>query len=506
MEIPTTLNELDKLSPLQRFLLLVEEKVDRDKHHLIDTLYPDKGPLRRELYKKHTAFFRAGAKYNERCALSANRVGKSLGIGGYELVLHATGLYPDWWDGRRFKRPIRAWAAGNTGLTVRDIIQEILLGPPPPSNFGTGLIPRDLLVEKPRPKGHGVPEAVDTIYVRHKTGGVSRIGLKSYKEGRESFEGTAQDIIWLDEEPPKDVYSECVTRTMTTHGLILCTFTPLKGISAVVLMFLPGGDVKRISIDGTMVENIANRWAIMASWRDAPHLSEEEIKRMEASIPPYQLDARSKGIPALGSGRIYPIAEEEVVISDFEIPSYWPRVFSLDVGWKKTAALWMAVDREGDICYLYSEYYQGEKEPSIHANHIMSKGYWIPGVIDPAARGRSQIDGRRLMDIYNGLFDPNQTGKKKLTKAINAVDSGTQEVWQRLSSGRLKVFKSLNNWLAEFRLYRRNEKGQTVGDDHQMDNTRYLVSSGIEKAVTKAMAGVQKRSDHYQPADATVGY
>ena len=186
------------------------------------------------------SFFAAGAEHRERLMLAANRVGKTDGVGGYETVLHLTGLYPDWWTGKRLKKPIRAWAAGDTSKTVREIIQEKLLGPV--GDFGTGMIPGDSIISTTAKAG--ISGAVDMVSVRHATGGVSILILKSYDQKRQAFQGTEQDLIWLDEEPPLDIYTECLIRTMTTNGMILCTFTPLLGMSKVVLNFLPGGKLK----------------------------------------------------------------------------------------------------------------------------------------------------------------------------------------------------------------------------------------------------------------------
>ena len=168
-------------------------------------------------------------------------VGNSEGVGGYEVVRHATGIYPSWWKGRRFNRPVSIWVAGDTGTTVRDIIQMKLLGPI--TDMGSGLIPKNLLHGKPRPKSGNVPDLMETIYVKHITGGVSKIVQKSYKEGRISFQGTEQDVIWLDEEPPLDIYAECLLRTMTTDGLVLCTFTPMEGMTEVVMLYLQDGKI-----------------------------------------------------------------------------------------------------------------------------------------------------------------------------------------------------------------------------------------------------------------------
>ncbi len=218
-------------------LELLEKRDRRRSQRRIEDFYPDDGPLRRDLYPKHLEFFVAGAQHRERLMLAANRVGKTEGVGGYETALHLTGNYPHWWQGRRFGAPVRALAAGDSFKTVRDIIQAKLLGPP--GRRGTGLIPGDAILHTTAKAG--VPEGVDSARVRHVSGGASLLAFKSYDQGREAFQGTEQDLIWLDEEPPLEIYTECLMRTMTTDGLVMLTFTPLLGLSEVVLAFLEQG-------------------------------------------------------------------------------------------------------------------------------------------------------------------------------------------------------------------------------------------------------------------------
>jgi len=468
-------NRRDKLE----LLALLEEKERRQRTRKLFSYYPNEGPLRRELYVKHTLFFEAGQKFRERLMLAANRVGKTEGVGGYEAALHLTGLYPDWWTGRRFSKPVDAWAAGDTAKTVREIIQFKLLGPI--HEIGTGLIPQELIVSTTRKQG--VSDAIDTIYVRHVSGGVSQLVLKSYDQKRHSFQGTEKDFIWLDEEPPLEIYTECLLRTMTNNGMLMLTFTPLQGMSETVMAFLPGGQVEE-KRDGS-------KFVVMATWDDAPHLSEEVKEELWNSIPPFQRDARSKGVPQLGSGAIYPVPESDFVVDDFPIPEHWPRVYALDVGWNRTAVPWGAIDKDTDTLYLYSEHYRGQAEPSIHAEAIKARGLWIPGVFDPAARGRSQLDGKQVLQSYIDLG-------LDLEPALNAVEAGIYEVWQRLSTGRLKVFRSMSNWLYEFRIYRRDEKGHIVKvNDHLMDATRYLVMSGLDRAKTKPVAKKTESGEYF---------
>jgi len=460
---------------LLRLLELEQKLVKRTK---ISSYYPDSGPLRRELYPKHIEFFKAGLDRRERAFLAANRVGKSEGVGGFETVCHLTGRYPPWWEGRRFNRPINAWAAGDTAKTVRDIIQRILLGPV--GEFGTGMIPQECLIRttaKP-----GVADAIEGIFVKHVSGGTSELILKSYDQGREAFQGTNRDLCWLDEETNRDIYVECLLRTMTTNGMLILTFTPLMGMTDICRDFLNHeGD------DG--------KYVVQASWDDVPHLTEAAKAELLASIPNYQREARSKGTPQLGSGAVFQVPEEDIVVADFEIPAHWPRAYALDVGWRRTAALWGARDNETGVLYFYSEYYVGQQQPILHAEAIKSRGDWLFGVIDPAAGGRSQIDGEQLIEIYR------QCGLK-LVPADNKVESGIYTVWQLMSSGKLRVFRSLGNFLSEFRLYQRDKDGKILKqNDHLMDCLRYFCLSARERMSIKPERELEYAPRSYTPGE-----
>lgn len=239
-----------------------------------------------------------------------------------------------------------------------------------------------------------------------------------------------------------------------------------------------------------------SRYAVQSGWDDAPHLSPAERADLERSYSPHERDARTRGIPQLGAGAIYPVPESEITVAPFELPPLWRHVYALDVGWNRTAAVWAAHDTTSDVVYLYSEHYRGQAEPAIHAQAILARGEWIPGVVDPASRGRSQADGQALYDQYRAL-------RLVLTPADNAVDAGIYEVWTRLSTGRLKVFSTLSNWLAEYRLYHRDEKGRIPANlaDHLMDATRYLCMSGLAVAAWKPAIAAPKRVQYRSSYD-----
>lgn len=431
----------------------------------IETYYPDGGPLRRELYAKHLAFFAAGQDYRERLFLAANRVGKSEGVGAYETTLHLTGRYPDWWQGRRFRKPVRWLAAGDTNTTVRDIVQAKLFGPP--GVLGTGMIPADAIIGEPASK-QGLKDAYESAKIKHVSGGTSHIVLRSYEQGRKAFQGTEMEGCWLDEEPPLEVYTETLVRTMTTGGMVLLTFTPLMGLSEVVLQFLPGGKPP---------EGQAQKYVVTATWDDAPHLSEAAKDELWSGIPPYQRDARSKGIPQLGSGAIYPIPESDIAEDDREIPKHWRRVWALDHGWDNFACLWGALDGDTQTLHIYAGLKIKAAEPAMQAHMVKSRGDWIPGVGDAAAL--NVADGEKIIDSYRKLGLNIQIPDK-------SVEAGIWDVWELMTAGRLRVFKSLSGWFDEFRLYRRDEKGRVVKTmDHYMDCTRYLVRSGMKRAICK---------------------
>lgn len=227
-----------------------------------------------------------------------------------------------------------------------------------------------------------------------------------------------------------------------------------------------------------MPEVSESKYLVQAGWDDIPHMNEDTKRQLLKSTPPYLRDARSKGIPSLGAGAIYPVELSEIVVDPIKLPPFWPRTYALDVGWNRTAVLWGALDLSIDCWYFYTEHYRGKAEPSIHATAIKARGEWIPGLIDPAARGRSQADGQQLMVTYANLG-------LSLEASKNALEAGIYDCWERLSTGRIKVFSTCMNFQAEYRLYRRDEKGNIVVQfDHLMDCMRYIILSGRERATT----------------------
>lgn len=462
--------------------LLEEKKKRHEENKLFYFYFQPNTPFSIEHYKKHWEFFLNGLEARQRLLLAANRIGKTESGGGYETACHAVGWYPSFWPGKKIPgdKNLTIWVCGDTKKTVRDILQKKFLGDSL-SNYGTGLIPKKYINRFTR--ASGAAETVDTIYIDRIGGGTCQIVFKSYDSGRDTFQGTEVDIILLDEEPPLEVYTECLLRTMTGNGFLILTFTPLMGMTELIDKFTNATD-KAGNKD-------SNRLVTTATWDDVPHLSKEQKDELWASIPEFQRDARSKGIPQLGSGAIYRISLDDVVVEPFEIPSHWKRVYSLDVGWNRTACLWGAINPDNDILYIYDELYETQKQPYEYARMIKQRGEWMRGVVDSASGNANQHDGHNIYDmlISEGL---------KLQYPNKSVEAGILKVWEGLTMGKIKFFKRCSNLQDEYKVYRRDEKGKIVKvKDHLMDCLRYLVMSGLDIATSQS--GFENKSSYRKP-------
>lgn len=451
MNIEQYASRIDALPPTERerAIKLLAEIAQREAYNKIDSYFPDEGPLRRELYPKHIAFLNSHEKH--RGILGGNRVWKT-GTLCYAAVVHMTGEYPHWWTGRKYNHPVHVWLGDTTNEQARDVMQIELLGAP--GAFGTGLVRKSLLARSPTMK-RGMADAVDSFQVKHKSGGVSICWLKSYEQGREAWQGSAVHIVGLNEEAPETVYSEATMRTMTLDGEVLSALTPMNGMSKVVREFIDG-----------------HRFYVNIEWADCPHLTPAVREAYLKEVPPHERDSRTRGLPMIGVGAVYPIDEERITVEDFEIPSYWPRAYGMDVGWNSTACVWGAVDRETDTLYVYSEYEAGKLEPAQHAAAIKARGH-MAGFIDPASDAAGQKDGEKLFE----LFTSRDIGLS-LQKAANTKEAGIFEVWKRMTSGRLKIFKSCRSLARDVKMYHRDKNGKPVKEkDHLPDALRYLVMS-----------------------------
>lgn len=450
-------------------------------------------------YPKQLAFHASGGPLTvrERLLMAGNQLGKTWSA-GMEFAMHLTGQYPDWWVGAVFDAETTGWAASETSQSTRDTVQRILLGQP--GNWGTGAIPKRAIVDIKR-AAHGVADAVETILVKHTSGGVSRVTIKTYDQGRERWQGETLDFVWLDEEPPEDIYFEGLTRTNAKGGLVALTFTPLKGYSNVVRRFLadkPAGiAVTLMTID------------------DAEHYTPEQRAAIIATYPAHEREARTMGVPTLGSGRIFPVAEADVVVAPIVIPPHWPRIVGIDFGWDHpTAAVSMAWDRDADVVYLVGEYRKSEDIPAVHAAAIKPWGEWIPVAWPHDGLQHDKGSGEVLAVQYrkkHGLAmlkdkatHPPKRGEPEGSGG-NGVEAGLMEMLERMMTGRWKVFATCQQWLGEFRMYHRQDGKIIKIDDDLISASRYAMMM-LRHASTQPKPAVLETEGSLRVLDPSMGY
>lgn len=427
---------LERLSDeeLRRALDVARKLREKQRFSVLDDI---------RLYPKQRAFVTLGALKRERLLIAGNQNGKTF-VGAYEAALHMTGLYPKDWTGRRWDRPTVGWIAGVTSADVRDIQQSALCGEPGvEEEFGTGMIPKRLFVGKPS-LARGVTDAYDTIQVRHVSGGVSVARFKSYEQGRKKFQGKKIDWGWGDEEPPEDVYSEFLTRTVASGGMLWLTFTPLEGRTPVVIRFLDEPDPTRAFVTMTI--------------DDAEHIPPAERAAIIAAYLPHEREARARGVPMLGSGRIFISAEESIVEAPIErVPEFWFKIWGSDFGiGHPFGAVLLLWDKDNDVVHVHHTYRVADALPIQHAAAMKQIGINVP-VAWPQDGTERRDDGKPLSDHYK------RNGLKMLPAHATwpdgsvSTEAGILEIDEREKSGRLKYAAHLSDILEERRFYHRKD-------------------------------------------------
>ncbi|MGL5014163.1 MAG: terminase large subunit domain-containing protein [Bacteroidales bacterium] len=453
---------------------LLEKRGQWIKYNKLEDFYP---------YKFQEDFYKASKNYKSRFLCAANRVGKSFSEAA-EVAWHLTGLYPDWWEGHVFEKPILLWCVGITGDSTRKVLQKELFGTitaKDKNEIGTGSIPKRLIdLEMMERDG----DKVMTAKVKHhnrkgEVDGWSTLEFRSTQQGEHVLMGATVDYIWLDEEDPfksMEIYAQCVTRTATTGGLITITATPENGLTKLVDMFMK---------DKTGYMYFQN-----ATWDDAPHLTEDVKKNLLARIPEWQHDMRSRGIPMMGEGLIYDISESDIGCEPFDIPDHWRRLCAMDIGISHdTAAVWTAYDAMSDTIYIYDTYHSKGGVPSLHATAINSRGPWVPVVLPHDADNTERGSGKSVRRYYEEasvnvmletFYNPvDWDGKKN-----NFVEPGIMQMLTRMKTGRLKVFKTCGRFFEEMRRYHRKDGKIVKVFDDTMDAARYSVLSVKDRGVS----------------------
>lgn len=418
-------------------------------------------------YPKQKQFHDLGATKRERCLMAGNQQGKTYSAAA-ESAFHLTGEYPADWKGKKFDKPNVGWIAGESSVLVRDAPQRLLCGKPGvESELGTGLIPKELFVERPS-LARGVTDAYDTLQVRHKTNGIedgiSTATFKSYEQGRPKFQSGTVDWIWGDEEPPPDVYGEMMARITATNGIIYLTYTPLKGRTEVVIRYMDEPSPDRAVVNMTI--------------EDAEHIKPEDRAKIIAGYSKHEREARARGVPLLGSGAIFSEPEENITEAGIrDVPQYWAKLWAIDFGIGQDhafAAVLLLWDRDKDIVHVHHTIKMVGSLPIQHAAAMRAVAADVPVAWpqDGTAREKSGAVVSSLYKKENLRMLPDHA---TFLKGGYSTEAAIKEIEAREATGRFKVAGHLQDFFEERRFYHRKD-GLVV---HLRDDLLSATQKGI---------------------------
>lgn len=420
--------------------------------------------------QKQLEFFATGLTHPERLLVAGNRLGKTE-CAAFETACHLTGEYPPWWNGFRFTRPIRMWAAGTSASEVRDTIQEKLCGPiADEERFGSGYIPKAAFVGD-QTRSRSAPNGFESLSVRHVSGGTSRLVFKAYEQERRHWQGAELDLIWFDEEPPMELYVEGRTR-LGGKGMSLMTFTPLFGMSEVVRRFFDAEHELRVRV----------QYGI----KDATFMPAKQKEGLIAGYPSHELQARMNGDPVFSEGRVFRVPEDDLRVIPVpldRIPLHWAKIWGLDFGISHNfAAVLLAWDRDntpaagngpiGTIYVLASIRMKGAI-PLQHATAMKRIASNVPVAWPHDGHTRDRGSGVALAALYKaeglnmlGTHSTHVEGGYSTEAGIGSMDGYMQ-------ARQYKVFDNQPEWFSEYGQYHRDKNGQLVkAHDDLMSATR----------------------------------
>ncbi len=413
------------------------------------------------IHKKQVEFHKC--KKRNKWVFGGNRSGKTE-CGAVEVVYLARGIHPyiENIDG------VTGWCVSLTKQVQRDVSQNKILH----------YLKKEWIKEIVMCSGKSdSPEygIIDFIVIENIFGGESKIGFRSCDQGREKFQGVSLDFVWFDEEPPYDIYQECLMRVLDRKGRIFGTMTPLKGLTWVY---------NEIYLNENNNDEVAY---FCMEWSDNPYLSKDEIAQMSQNLSETELDSRRYGKFMDYGGLVYPeFDENENVIEPFNVPEDWQETFSIDPGLNNPLSChFYARDYDGNV-YVIAEHFEAKKDVEYHAKAIKKLAKtlnWhyghngmLCGLIDSAGAQRTLSSLKSVVDLFyeQGIL-LNPKVDKDMFSGISKVKSYIKNAEGKR---RLFIFKNCVNLIREIKSYFWSEGDNPIKrDDHALDELRYYIMS-----------------------------
>lgn len=428
-------------------------------------------------YPWQRKFWAAGATNYQRLLMAANQVGKS-DCGAVETAYHLTGLYPDDWPGVKFAKPPLVWAFGLSSETIKSNGQFKLFGILQDDSFITqGYVNSNLIDVSNIIRSSQVKGFAKEVFVKHVSGGWSHLVFKSYEQRQHALMGPVVDFIWIDEEPrDPDIYPQCLTRTLNGNegkgGHVIMTFTPENGVTLLVHQF--------------MQELQKGQYLLNVTWDDAPHITQERKEQMLKAYPAHQRAMRTKGIPLMGAGVVFPVEESRIKgyipgIQRQGIPKWHFQLGCMDFGYggeHPTAAAYLSYDADKDIIYVHDGFkLSGDTATVIEISSLMRKRpLWIPVAWPHDGESKKMSkDGsfKRIAQQYREEGINMLSEHATFEDGSNGVEAGLLEMETRMKTARLIIAPHLDEFFEEMRLYHRKDGKVVKERDDFISAVRY---------------------------------
>lgn len=430
-------------------------------------------------HKKQLAFHKC--KKRNRWVFGGNRSGKTE-CGAVEAVWMARGIHPY----RKNRPDVFGWVVSLTAQVQRDVAQKKILHYLRPDWIA------DIVMQSGK---KDAPErgVVDQIAVKNVFGGISVIGFRSCDQGREKFQGSSLDFVWFDEEPPEDIYTECLMRVVDKCGEIFGTMTPLKGLTFVY---------RDIYLNQKRNPEV---WYEFMEWADNPFLSKKEIALLENTMDETILQARRYGKFCTREGLVYPEFDESVhVIEPFDVPKEWQDTLSIDPGLHNPlSAHWYAVDYDGNV-YVVAEHYRAGEDVDFHAralHEISERLGWkrdgkgrISALIDSAAGQRTLSSAKSVSELF---YERDILVNPRVNKDVFGGIARVKSYLNRKNGlPNLYIFSCCTNMIREFKGYFWGSgESPEKKDDHAMDELRYYLMTRPKNDPPEADGVIKRDKD-----------
>ena len=457
-------------------------------------------------FKYQTDFFKTGSTHTRRGMIAANRTGKTI-ASTYETAYHLTGRYPKGWTGKVWTTPIIAMASGESWEQVAKTLQSKLLGCDDIKQsykLGTGSIPREDIDPKSiRTDGANVL----AIEIWHVSGGKSKLYFSNYTQQVRHLQGFELDLVVLDEQPPDEIFSELVVRTAQRNGQVMCSFTPLKGMSGLVRKFwdkIEGYTHVRVGWDDVPYKN---------EW-DEEFFSQKEREQLSRDFMPWERECRMNGTPLVGKGVVFPMLEWPTYKAiDFDLMhnEKMERLISFDLGIRNdpTVISFFFRDPIAEIIYLHRQVTIPRGEvPDEYVHYLMdreSKGVPIALPHDAGQAGRYTLTEQSIRETFEDNYGLNCIPGAILNpandqgKVTNHKSYGINIMRLGMERKTLMINESCNAFLDEARNYAIDEGGKFSDPDDHIDSARIgilaLVQGHGESMVSRANTFIYRRPE-----------